>query len=62
MQWITTRKLTVSAIQRNDLKELLIMIKESKLSKAVDAVPIAMLTLIILDLLVSLFISIFVSF
>lgn len=38
------------------------MIKESKLSKAVDAVPIAMLTLIILDLLVSLFISIFVSF
>lgn len=61
MQWITTRKLTVSAIQRNDLKELVFMIKESRISKVVDAVTITMLTLIVLgtlNLLISLFVNI----
>lgn len=60
MQRITLLNVTANAIQRNELKELIKSMRQSKVSKFIDAIILSLLTVIVLgavNLLISLYIG-----
>ena len=60
MQRITLLNVTANAIQRNELKELIKSMRQSKVSKFIDAIILSLLTVLVLgtvNLLISLYIG-----